>query len=120
VLLRDVVPVNTSYVAGSTTLNGVAVADSGGLSPLVNGMLINSSGSAPGSMPADASSNPANVATITFNVTVSQNLINGTIISNQGFVTATGSGIVDQPTDDPSTPIANDPTRNVVGRLPLL
>jgi len=120
VLLRDVVPVNTSYVAGSTTLNGAAVADSGGLSPLVNGMLINSFGSAPGAMPADASSNPANVATITFNVTVSPNLINGTVISNQGFVTATGSGIVDQPTDDPSTPIANDPTRNVVGRLPLL
>ena len=44
----------------------------------------------------------------------------GTVISNQGFVTATATGIVDQPSDDPDTPIANDPTRDVVGNLPLL
>ncbi len=30
VLLRDAVPANTTYVAGSTTLNGAAVADVSG------------------------------------------------------------------------------------------
>ena len=121
VVLRDAVPVNTSYVAGSTTLNGAAVADAGGLSPLVNGMPINSpSDPTPGSMPADASGSPANVATITFDVVVDPNVVDGTIISNQGFVTAVANGIVDYPSDDPDTPIANDPTRDIVGNLPLL
>ncbi len=121
VLLRDVVPVNTTYVARSTTLNGAPVADSAGLSPLVNGMLINSpANTTPGSMPADASSSQANVATITFDVAVNANVVNGTVICNQGFVTATGSGIVDYPSDDPRTPIANDRTCNIVGNLPLL
>ena len=121
VLLRDAVPVNTAYVAGSTTLNGAAVADVAGLSPLVNGMVIHSPADpTPGSMPADASGNPANVATITFDVVVNPNVPDGTVISNQGFVTAVAGGIVDQPSDDPDTPIADDPTRDVVGNLPLL
>jgi uncharacterized repeat protein (TIGR01451 family) len=117
VVLRDGVPVNTNYVAGSTTLNGAAVADIGGLSPLANGMLINSPGvSTPGSMPAD----PANAATITFDVVVDPDVVDGTVISNQGFVTALDGGIVDQPSDDPDTPIVNDPTLDIVGNLPLL
>src|SRR5262249_38430834 len=112
--LRDAVPANTTYVAGSTTLNGAAVADVAGLSPLVNGMQINSPADpTPGLMPADASNNPANVATITFNVVVNPTVPNGTIISNQGFVSATG--IVDQPSDDPRTPVPNDATRDIVG-----
>jgi len=121
VVLRDAVPVNTTYVAGSTTLNGASIADVGGLSPLVNGMLVHSPADAtPGSMPADPSSSQANVATITFDVVVNPNVVNGTVISNQGFVTAIDSGIVDQPSDDPDTPIANDPTRDIVGNFPLL
>jgi uncharacterized repeat protein (TIGR01451 family) len=121
VVLRDAVPVNTTYVAASTTLNGAAVADVAGLSPLVNGMLIHAPADpTPGSMPADASSNPANVATITFDVVVSPTAPDGTVISNQGFVTAIASGIIDQPSDDPDTPIADDPTRDIVGNLPLL
>jgi uncharacterized repeat protein (TIGR01451 family) len=121
VILRDSVPVNTNYVSGSTTLNGASVADVGGLSPLVNGMLINSPADpTPGSMPADPSGNPANVASITFDVVVSPDVVNGTVISNQGFVTAIDSGIIDKPSDDPNTPIADDPTRDIVGNLPLL
>ena len=112
---------NTTYVAGSTTLNGAAVPDSAGLSALVNGMLINSPADAtPGSMPADASSNPANVATITFTVVVNPGVVDGTVISNQGFVTALDNNIVDHPSDDPDTPTTNDPTRDIVGNLPLL
>jgi uncharacterized repeat protein (TIGR01451 family) len=121
VMLRDAVPANTTYVAGSTTLNGATVTDVAGLSPLVNGMLINSpSDPTPGSMPADASSSQANVATITFNVVVNKNVPDGTIISNQGFMSAIGNGVVDQPSDDPRTPIPNDPTRNIVGNHALL
>jgi uncharacterized repeat protein (TIGR01451 family) len=121
VVLRDGVPANTTYVTGSTTLNGAPVPDSGGLSPLVNGILINSPADAtPGSMPADASSNPANVATITFDVVVDPSVVDGTIISNQGFVSAIANGIVDQPSDDPDTPIPDDPTLDIVGNLPLL
>ncbi|HKY32408.1 MAG TPA: hypothetical protein VJV23_07730 [Candidatus Polarisedimenticolia bacterium] len=121
VVLRDAVPVNTTYVAGSTTLNGSPVPDSGGLSPLVGGMLIHSPADpTPGSMPAGASGPPTNVATITFDVVVNPNVVNGTIISNQGFVSATSSGIVDHPSDDPDTPIAGDPTRDIVGNFPLL
>ena len=53
VVLRDAVPANTTYVAGSTTLNGAKVADVAGASPLVNGMPINSPADpTPGSMPA--------------------------------------------------------------------
>ena len=119
--LRDAMPVNTTYVAGSTTLNGAAVADVAGLSPLASGMPIHSPANpTPGSMPADASASPANVATITFDVVVSSTVPDGTVISNQGFVSAIDHGIVDQPSDDPATPIANDPTRDVVGNLPLL
>jgi uncharacterized repeat protein (TIGR01451 family) len=71
-------------------------------------------------MHADASSSQANVATITFDVVVNPNAANGTVISNQGFVTAPDSGITDHPSDDPDTPAANDPTRDIVGNLPLL
>jgi large repetitive protein len=121
VVLRDLVPANTTYVAGSTTLNGVAVPDSASQSQLVNGMLIHSPADpTPGSMPADASSSTNNVATITFEVVVNPNVVNGTVISNQGFVSAIDSGIVDYPSDDPATAIANDPTRDIVGSLPLL
>jgi uncharacterized repeat protein (TIGR01451 family) len=122
VVLRDAVPpTNTTYVAGSTTLNGAPVADVAVLSPLVNGMLIHPPGDpTPGSMPADPSASPPNVATLTFDVVVIPTAPNGTVISNQGFVSAVASGIVDRPSDDPGTPIPDDPTRDIVGNLPLL
>jgi uncharacterized repeat protein (TIGR01451 family) len=121
VVLRDLVPANTTYVPGSTTLNGAPVPDAAGLSPLVNGMLINSPADAtPGSMPADASSSPGNVATVTFTVIVSPGVVDGTVIANQGFVTALDNNILDTPSDDPDTPAVNDPTRDIVGNLPLL
>jgi uncharacterized repeat protein (TIGR01451 family) len=121
VVLRDAIPVNTTYVAGSTRLNGALVADVGGTSPLVNGIPIHSPADpTPGAMPADASASTANVATITFDVVIDPNVVDGTVISNQGFVTALPNGIVDAPSDDPDTPVLNDPTRDVVGNHPLL
>ncbi|MBF6023999.1 isopeptide-forming domain-containing fimbrial protein [Lysobacter niastensis] len=118
VTLRDLVPANTTYVAGSTTLNGAPVADGTNGSPLINGISIKSpaeptAGVVRADIPADAA---ANVATITFNVTVGTNVADGTVIANQGFVT----GNSEVPSDDPRTPVVNDPTRDVVGNAPLL
>ena len=120
-MMRDQIPANTTYVAGSTTLNGALVADVAGVSPLVNGMPINApENTTPGVMRADSSATQANVATIAFDVTVNQTTADGTVISNQAFVSAVTDNIVDYPSDDPATPVLNDPTRNVVGYLPLL
>jgi uncharacterized repeat protein (TIGR01451 family) len=47
-LVKDAIPAATSYVTGSTTLNGTAVADALGTSPLVLGMLVNSPGAGAG------------------------------------------------------------------------
>jgi uncharacterized repeat protein (TIGR01451 family) len=118
VTLRDAIPANTAYVAGSTTLNGISVADLASASPLANGMLISAANSAPGVMPSNPSNNTANIATITFDVIVNANAASGTVISNQGFVS--GNGFADAPSDDPRTPTADDPTRDIVGNVQKL
>jgi uncharacterized repeat protein (TIGR01451 family) len=119
--LRDQIPANTAYVPGSTTLNGVSVPDTGGTSPLVPGMLVNAASQAEsGSIPADPGGTGDDVATVSFEVTVDPDVVDGTIISNQGFVSAASDGVTDVPSDDPRTPVLNDPTRDIVGELPLL
>jgi uncharacterized repeat protein (TIGR01451 family)/fimbrial isopeptide formation D2 family protein len=121
-MLRDAVPTNTSYVAGSTRLNGSSIPDGpGGTSPLASGILIHAPENAtPGAMRADASATTTNVATIVFDIVIDAGVVDGTIISNQGFVSAPGTGVFDQPSDDPATVIPDDPTRDVVGSVPLL
>ena len=120
--LRDEVPANTRYVAGSTTLNGAPVADGpAGSAPLSNGILINAPGdAAPGRLRAAAADAPENTATLSFDVIVNEDVIDGTVIANQAFVSAPAGGVVDQPSDDPRTPLADDPTRDVVGNAPAL
>jgi uncharacterized repeat protein (TIGR01451 family)/fimbrial isopeptide formation D2 family protein len=122
VVLRDAVPANTSYVAGSTTLNGAAVADGpSGSSPLVAGIPIHApEDPTPGAMRADASGTTSNVATITFDVVVDAGVTNGTVISNQGFVSTLDGVVTDRPSDDPGTVAPDDPTLDVVGDAPLL
>lgn len=125
VILQDFTPNNTIYVAGSTTLNGAAVADaSGGVNPLHNGILLNTpEDSTPGYLRADVTAGANNVATITFDVVVVLAAMDGLIIENQSFLTGNGAGsraFPEQPSDDPTTPTVDDPTRNVVGNLPLL
>jgi uncharacterized repeat protein (TIGR01451 family) len=117
--LLDQLPASTTYVAGSTTLNGAAIPDSstGGL-PLVDGILINApQDPTAGVMNAGVANN---VATITFDVTVYPDVPDGTVLSNQAFVSAVDYGLADLPSDDPRTPVADDPTRDIVGNLPLL
>ena len=122
VTLRDDVPANVTYVPGSTTLNGMAVADGpSGAAPLTAGILIYApEDPTPGAMRADATPGATNVAIIVFDVVVYPNLPDGTVISNQGFVSAPGDDIFDVPSDDPATPVPDDPTRDVVGNVPLL
>jgi len=124
-LLSDQIPANTSYVAGSTTLNTVTVADPGaGISALVGGMLINApENTTAGYLRADTDVAANNVATITFDVVINATVVDGTVISNQGFVSGdgTGSGVFpQQPSDDPDTVQADDPTLDVVGSSPLV
>ncbi|MFL6646497.1 MAG: hypothetical protein ACJ8KO_00870, partial [Sulfurifustaceae bacterium] len=124
VALRDLVPANTTYVPNSTTLDGTAVADAGGTSPLQNGMLIHAPEDATaGAMRADASGTTTNVATVTFDVVVSPSVANGTLICNQGFVDGSGQGsgtFPEKPSDNPATTAADDPTCKVVGNVPLV
>ena len=125
VILRDNTPAHTTYVANSTSLNGIAISDTDpGVNPLHAGILLNASeDTTSGHMRADATPGAANVATITFTVLVDPDAMDGLIIENQGFLSSSGAGSgpqPEQPSDDPNTPIADDPTRNIVGNLPLL
>ncbi len=115
----DYVPANTTYVPGSTTLNGTAVADAaGGVSSLIDGILIYApEDTTPGAMNAGV---PDNTATISFDVVVYPDAPDGTIISNQAFVSAVDQGIADIPSDDPRTEVPDDPTQDVVGNFPIL
>lgn len=121
VVLRDLVPANTRYVAGTTTLNGAALADAANGLPLQSGIAVASpvetvAGVVRADNPADAA---ANVATLSFEVIVSPTAADGTVIANQAFVMA-DTLASEVPSDDPRTPVANDPTRDVVGNAPLL
>ena len=119
VSIVDLVPANTVYVPGSTMLNGIAVPDaSGGGSPLTDGIAINAPGDVtPGVLNAAAADN---VATIVFDVAVDPDVPDGTILSNQAFLSAVDYGIADVPSDDPRTAVPDDPTMDVVGNVPLL
>ncbi|WP_239026847.1 isopeptide-forming domain-containing fimbrial protein [Geomonas oryzisoli] len=123
VTLRDQVPANTAYVPNSTTLNGKPVADVGAASPLQGGMTVNSPANpVPGTMPA-AAGTASNVATVTFEVRISRSVVAGTLISNQAFLAGTGAAsgpFPEEASDNPATPVPNDPTTVIVGNLPLL
>ncbi|MEJ2157424.1 MAG: isopeptide-forming domain-containing fimbrial protein, partial [Desulfobacteraceae bacterium] len=125
VRLQDYTPANTTYVANSTTLNGSAVPDTTpGVNPLSTGILINApENTTAGYMRADAAPAANNTATVTFDVVIDPAAMDGLIIENQGFVSFDGQGSGTQPvqpSDDPDTPAPDDPTRDVVGNVPLL
>jgi uncharacterized repeat protein (TIGR01451 family) len=66
--LTEIIPVNTVYVPGSTTLNGVAVSDNAGAMPFVGGAAINSPGQASGVIVEGNTA--AEIAVVTFRVTI--------------------------------------------------
>jgi uncharacterized repeat protein (TIGR01451 family)/fimbrial isopeptide formation D2 family protein len=124
-LLSDQVPANTTYVADSVTLNGLPVGQpDGGVSPLIAGIAINApENTTAGYLRADTDAAADNVATVTFDVVVNLTAVNGTIISNQGFINGEGAGsgmFPQQPSDDPATALVDDPTIDVVGNVPVV
>lgn len=106
-LLYDAIPAGTLYVAGSTTLNGVAVADVSGKMPYSNtGGLINSALYTAGTLAPNAA------AVVTFMVTVTAN---GGTITNYGTVSATYNGAsVVQNTNTVFTNLTPDPSCSTI------
>jgi len=99
VRFTDPVPVNTTYVGNSLTLNGSTVANAGSASQLVVQV---------GSLASGAT------AAITFRVTVNAGVVAGAVISNQGTVDSDQT--VPKPTDSDGDPGNGDqPTLIGVG-----
>ncbi len=126
--LRDQVPANTTYVAGSTSLNGAALDDINGSTPLAETLTIQSPGADSGELLADPSASGAQAAVIIFDVIINE-VNDGTVISNQGFANGVGVGVNaggedvpldEQPSDDPTTEVVDDPTIDIVGNVPLV
>ncbi len=119
--LQDALPAYTTYIAGSTTLNGASITDGpGGELPLITGIDINApEDPTPGYLRADADPAADNVASLQFDVMVEADVADGTLVSNQAFAGSVISAL-DQPSDDPRTPEIDDPTVDVVGNYPLI
>jgi uncharacterized repeat protein (TIGR01451 family) len=101
--LTDAIPVNTTYVPGSTKLNGASIADLDGTMPYLSGEPVNSPGEPSGQI------NVGESATIVFRVKIDDPLpVSVTQISNQAVVTA--NGIASLSTNNPSTLTPGDPT----------
>jgi uncharacterized repeat protein (TIGR01451 family) len=66
--MTEVIPANTTYIAGSTTLNGAAVADVAGVMPYVGSGAINSPAAAAGVINQGATA--AEIAVVRFRVTI--------------------------------------------------
>ncbi|WP_158085374.1 T9SS type A sorting domain-containing protein [Niastella vici] len=105
--LYDNIPAGASYVAGSTTLNGVSVADVSGAMPYaISGGLINAPSFGPGLLGPNVS------ATITFEVTITAN---GGTVSNYATLQGiyTGNSFV-QNTNTVFTNLSADNTCSVI------
>lgn len=124
--LQDQIPANTTYVAGSTTVNGNPVADAAeGVSPLQDGLTVNSpDNTTAGRLTASSDLTANNQVTVTFRVLVDAELVDGTILSNQAAISGQGAAtgpFETQFSDDPSTPrVLGDPTQSIVGNGPIL
>lgn len=66
--LTEIIPTNTTYVAGSTTLNGVAVSDVAGAMPYINPAAISSPSQASGVIIRGSTS--TQIAVVKFRVTI--------------------------------------------------
>jgi large repetitive protein len=95
--LQDLIPAGTTYVAGSTTLNGTAVADVSGAMPFVTARTVNSAGQAAGVLAVGAS------ATVVFKVTV-DNATTATV-TNTATGDIDGAGLAPSQTASVATPI---------------
>ena len=116
VRLADVVPTDTTYVADSLTLNGLAVGQpDDGVFPLQAGIWISSSDlTPPVPGPNEGTLTPGETAIIQFDVRVNDDVLRGTLITNQATVTTEELG--SQLTDGDGNPATGpEPTIVVVG-----
>lgn len=97
--LADPIPTGTTYVPNSTTLNGVAVADVGGVMPFATARLVNSPGGAAGQIKM------GETATVAFRVTI--NPSPPLIITNVATIDPDGTG----PAPAITAPVTNPPVR---------
>ena len=104
-VLTDNLPGSVRYQAGTTTLNGVPVPDVGGGPPFGPGLRL-------GPIAVDQT------AQVRFQVLVRPATPVGTSVSNRAFVTDDGG--LQARSDDPDTPVPDDPTIFVVGGVPDL
>src|SRR5882672_1308875 len=113
-VLRDVVPINTTYVADTMTLNGQPVGrPDGGTSPLIAGVDLSSPGAGAGTVAA------GQMAVVQFDLRVNDGTPPGTVISNQATVDT--AELPDLLTDGDGNPATGpEPTVVVVGNLQTL
>ncbi len=80
-IVTDPIPANTQYVANSTTVNGLPVADVGGTSPLVTGLNV-------------GTVSVGSPTTVTFKVRITSPIVDGTVVTNRArFTTAKLTGL---------------------------
>lgn len=106
VTFSDPVPANTTLVANAVTTT--------------QGTVTSGNDAADGSVEVDVGTIfPGGAVTITFRVVIDDPLAAGVIqLSNQG--TVTGTGLADEPTDDPDTPADDDPTLTPLVAAPAI
>lgn len=103
ITFQDAIPANTTYVPGSTQLNGSPVPDVNGTMPFTTATAVNSPDATSGQITAN------NAANVTFQVQINNPLPDGvTQVTNQGIVT--GNGFPPTPTDEPDSPPFGNPT----------
>jgi uncharacterized repeat protein (TIGR01451 family) len=116
VVLSDGVPANTSYVADTTTLNGLPLGQpDGGSFPLAAGVPISSADLTPPLPgPGAGTLNPGQTATVHFDLRVNAGVPGGTLIVNQA--TARSAELPDLPSDGDGNPATGpEPTVVLVG-----
>src|SRR5204863_118268 len=116
VLLKDLLPANTTYVANSTLLNGLPLGQpDGGVSPLASGINISSSNLTPPLPVSGAGTiSPGAAAVLQYDLRVNLGTPTGTLISNQAVVSS--AGLPNLLTDGDGNPATGpEPTVVVVG-----
>ncbi|MCX6376863.1 MAG: hypothetical protein NTU88_12670, partial [Armatimonadetes bacterium] len=89
VTVSDAIPANTTYVPGSTRLNGSLVADSSpGIPPFAAGMLVNSAGLSPGAVEGKQT------AEVTFQSRVNWDAPNAAVITNTAQIMANEAALI--------------------------
>ncbi len=113
-VLQDQIPANTTYVTGSTLVDGQILEDRNGEFPLADRVQL-------------GRINVNQEIEVQFTVQVNPEVVSGTIITSQAFLTAYGEGtegvdteIIQILSDDPDTVLADDPTYSALGDLPIL